>query len=78
MEIGQTWAVMDFSYEPHYSTGTPLLKSDENLIETLEDNQVMTHIQDCSKTWWLKSCYLVDARLSLAVHFSLLNEAALL
>ncbi|KAJ7345633.1 hypothetical protein JRQ81_001583, partial [Phrynocephalus forsythii] len=40
MEISQTWGIMDFSYEPHFSTGTPLLKSDENLIETLEDNQV--------------------------------------
>ncbi|XP_078250276.1 dynein axonemal heavy chain 11-like [Pogona vitticeps] len=40
MEISQTWGVMDFSYELHYSTGTPLLKSEENLIETLEDNQV--------------------------------------
>ncbi|XP_072570592.1 dynein axonemal heavy chain 11 isoform X2 [Paramormyrops kingsleyae] len=39
-EINQTWSVMEFSYEVHQSTGTPLLKSDENLIETLEDNQV--------------------------------------
>ncbi|XP_043549538.1 dynein axonemal heavy chain 11 isoform X1 [Chiloscyllium plagiosum] len=39
-EISQTWSVMEFSYETHHSTGTPLLKSDENLIETLEDNQV--------------------------------------
>ncbi|XP_042314347.1 dynein axonemal heavy chain 11-like [Sceloporus undulatus] len=40
VEINQTWSVMDFCYEDHHSTGTPLLKSDENLIETLEDNQV--------------------------------------
>ncbi|KAJ8011706.1 hypothetical protein DPEC_G00061030 [Dallia pectoralis] len=39
-EIGQTWSGMALSYEKHLSTGTPLLKSDENLIETLEDNQV--------------------------------------
>uniref|UniRef100_H3ASB2 Dynein, axonemal, heavy polypeptide 9 like n=1 Tax=Latimeria chalumnae TaxID=7897 RepID=H3ASB2_LATCH len=39
-EIDHTWSVMEFSYEQHLSTGTPLLKSDENLIETLEDNQV--------------------------------------
>ncbi|XP_062336891.1 dynein axonemal heavy chain 11 [Osmerus eperlanus] len=39
-EITQTWSVMVLSYETHASTGTPLLKSDENLIETLEDNQV--------------------------------------
>lgn len=31
---------MSLSYENHSSTGTPLLKADENLIETLEDNQV--------------------------------------
>lgn len=39
-EITQTWSVMSLSYESHSSTGTPLLKADENLIETLEDNQV--------------------------------------
>lgn len=31
---------MSLSYETDNSTGTPLLKADENLIETLEDNQV--------------------------------------
>ncbi len=39
-EIMQTWSMMSLSYETHTSTGTPLLKADENLIETLEDNQV--------------------------------------
>uniref|UniRef100_A0A3Q3L381 Dynein axonemal heavy chain 11 n=1 Tax=Labrus bergylta TaxID=56723 RepID=A0A3Q3L381_9LABR len=39
-EITQTWSVMSLSYETHTSTGTPLLKADENLIETLEDNQL--------------------------------------
>ncbi|XP_047669676.1 dynein axonemal heavy chain 11 [Tachysurus fulvidraco] len=39
-EIKQTWSVMCLSYETHTSTETPLLKADENLIETLEDNQV--------------------------------------
>ncbi|KAE8580906.1 hypothetical protein XENTR_v10024588 [Xenopus tropicalis] len=38
-KINHTWSIMEFSYEKH-PTGTPLLKSDENLIETLEDNQV--------------------------------------
>lgn len=37
-EIKQTWSMMSLSYETHTSTGTPLLKADENLIETLEDN----------------------------------------
>lgn len=31
---------MEFSYEVHYRTGIPLLKSDEQLLETLEHNQV--------------------------------------
>uniref|UniRef100_A0A3Q4HYI4 Dynein heavy chain 11, axonemal-like n=1 Tax=Neolamprologus brichardi TaxID=32507 RepID=A0A3Q4HYI4_NEOBR len=39
-QITQTWSIMSLSYETHASTGTPLLKADENLIETLEDNQV--------------------------------------
>uniref|UniRef100_A0A5F8GSV7 Dynein axonemal heavy chain 11 n=1 Tax=Monodelphis domestica TaxID=13616 RepID=A0A5F8GSV7_MONDO len=39
-EISYTWAMMEFSYEDHYRTGIPLLKSDEQLFETLEHNQV--------------------------------------
>ncbi|XP_059027314.1 dynein axonemal heavy chain 11 [Mustela lutreola] len=39
-EISQTWTSMEFSYEIHYRTGIPLLKSDEQLFETLEHNQV--------------------------------------
>ncbi|XP_061666302.1 dynein heavy chain 9, axonemal isoform X2 [Syngnathoides biaculeatus] len=31
---------MQFQYEPHHRTQIPLLRSDEELIETLEDNQV--------------------------------------
>ncbi|XP_068103478.1 dynein beta chain, ciliary-like [Hyperolius riggenbachi] len=40
VEMNHTWSTMQFSYEKHPATGTPLLKSDENLIETLEENQV--------------------------------------
>ncbi|XP_062976517.1 dynein axonemal heavy chain 9 [Elgaria multicarinata webbii] len=39
-ELKTTWASMEFQYEPHPRTNVPLLKSDEELIETLEDNQV--------------------------------------
>ncbi|ETE67846.1 Dynein heavy chain 9, axonemal, partial [Ophiophagus hannah] len=39
-ELKTTWASMVFQYEPHPRTNVPLLKSDEELIETLEDNQV--------------------------------------
>ena len=39
-ELDVTWSQMEFEYESHMRTGIPLLKSSEELIETLEDNQV--------------------------------------
>uniref|UniRef100_A0A8D2N608 Dynein axonemal heavy chain 17 n=1 Tax=Zonotrichia albicollis TaxID=44394 RepID=A0A8D2N608_ZONAL len=39
-ELRVTWSSREFQYEPHPRTHTPLLKSDEELVETLEDNQV--------------------------------------
>ncbi|XP_075314376.1 dynein axonemal heavy chain 9 [Odontesthes bonariensis] len=39
-ELNSTWTGMQFQYEPHHRTQVPLLRSDEELIETLEDNQV--------------------------------------
>ncbi|NXE97433.1 DYH9 protein, partial [Menura novaehollandiae] len=39
-ELRMTWSSREFQYEPHPRTSIPLLKSDEELIETLEDNQV--------------------------------------
>lgn len=39
-ELDTTWTTMQFQYEPHSRTSVPLIKSDEELIETLEDNQV--------------------------------------
>ncbi|XP_039572044.1 dynein heavy chain 17, axonemal isoform X2 [Passer montanus] len=38
--LDTTWAGMEFEYEPHGRTQLPLLKVDEMLIETLEDNQM--------------------------------------
>ncbi|KAF6298410.1 dynein axonemal heavy chain 17 [Rhinolophus ferrumequinum] len=38
--LDSTWSTMVFEHEPHPRTGTMLLKSDEVLVETLEDNQV--------------------------------------
>uniref|UniRef100_A0A674GE64 Dynein axonemal heavy chain 17 n=1 Tax=Taeniopygia guttata TaxID=59729 RepID=A0A674GE64_TAEGU len=38
--LDTTWAAMEFEYEPHSRTQLPLLKMDEVLIETLEDNQM--------------------------------------
>ncbi|XP_040289656.1 dynein heavy chain 11, axonemal [Bufo bufo] len=39
-EISQTWTALEFSYEKHHRTGTPLIKTDEQLFETLDSNQV--------------------------------------
>ncbi|XP_077979817.1 dynein beta chain, ciliary-like [Glandiceps talaboti] len=39
-ELDATWSTMEFEYEAHTRTQTPNLKSSEELIETLEDNQV--------------------------------------
>lgn len=59
-EITQTWSVMSLSYETHSSTGTPLLKADENLIETLEDNQVsvITVISTLFQWFNAEPCYI--------------------
>ncbi|XP_075070448.1 dynein axonemal heavy chain 11 [Mixophyes fleayi] len=39
-EISQTWTTLEFSYEKHHRTETPLIKTDEQLFETLDSNQV--------------------------------------
>ncbi|XP_065180851.1 dynein beta chain, ciliary-like [Sycon ciliatum] len=39
-EMEVTWAQMEFEHEKHPRTGLPMLKSSEELIETLEENQV--------------------------------------
>ncbi|XP_063817028.1 dynein axonemal heavy chain 9 isoform X3 [Pseudophryne corroboree] len=39
-ELDTTWSGMNFQYENHPRTNVPLIRSDEELIETLEDNQV--------------------------------------
>ncbi|XP_078230912.1 dynein axonemal heavy chain 17 isoform X3 [Callithrix jacchus] len=38
--LDSTWSTMEFEHEPHPRTGTMMLKSNEVLVETLEDNQV--------------------------------------
>ncbi|XP_042303471.1 dynein axonemal heavy chain 9 [Sceloporus undulatus] len=48
-ELKTTWAGMEFQYEPHQRTNVPLMKSDEELIETLEDNQVQLQNMMTSK-----------------------------
>lgn len=50
-ELDTTWSTMEFEYDKHPRTGIPLLRSSEELIETLEDNQVtligLTWVFDC-------------------------------
>ncbi|XP_036766314.2 dynein axonemal heavy chain 17 [Manis pentadactyla] len=38
--LESTWSAMEFQHEPHPRTGTAMLRSDEVLVETLEDHQV--------------------------------------
>ncbi|XP_039265498.2 dynein beta chain, ciliary-like [Styela clava] len=39
-ELDTTWSMMDFEYDEHQRTRSPLIKTNEELVETLEDNQV--------------------------------------
>ncbi|TPX33478.1 hypothetical protein SmJEL517_g03633 [Synchytrium microbalum] len=73
-DLTKTWTTMEFTYEIHESTKTPLLKSSEELIETLEDNQVMLQNMMTSKyvahfeaqiNKWLNTLGIVDSVISL-------------
>ncbi|XP_062330264.1 dynein axonemal heavy chain 17-like [Osmerus eperlanus] len=48
-ELDSTWSSMVFDHEPHGRTGTMLLKPNEELVETLEDNQVQLQTLMTSK-----------------------------
>ena len=39
-ELDTTWTAMTFDTEPHSRTKIPILQPSDELIETLEDNQV--------------------------------------
>lgn len=39
-ELEATWAVMEFDYVPHDRTGIKMPRASEEVVETLEDNQV--------------------------------------
>uniref|UniRef100_A0A2K5EHB9 Dynein axonemal heavy chain 9 n=1 Tax=Aotus nancymaae TaxID=37293 RepID=A0A2K5EHB9_AOTNA len=73
-ELQTTWAGMEFQYEPHPRTNIPLLSSDEDLIEVLEDNQVQLQNLVMSKyvaffleevSGWQKKLSTADAVISL-------------
>ncbi|NXX93579.1 DYH9 protein, partial [Centropus bengalensis] len=67
-ELKMTWSTMEFQYEPHLRTSIPLLKSDEELIETLEDNQVQLQNLMSSKyiAFFLEEVSLWQRKLSTA------------
>ncbi|KAJ3180788.1 hypothetical protein HDU85_003867 [Gaertneriomyces sp. JEL0708] len=73
-DLTKTWGAMEFTYETHEGTGTPLLKASEELVETLEDNQVMLQNMMTSKyvahfevqiTKWQNTLSTVDSVMSL-------------
>ncbi|XP_037664378.1 dynein heavy chain 9, axonemal isoform X4 [Choloepus didactylus] len=73
-ELQTTWASMEFQYEPHTRTHVPLLRSDEDLIEVLEDNQVQLQNLMMSKyiaffleevSGWQKRLSTADAVISI-------------
>ena len=67
-ELNNTWSVMELEYEEHYRTRISLLKTSEELIETLEDNQVccfLCHllIPDNKNILIRDKMFLLEARL---------------
>jgi len=46
-ELNTTWTTMEFEHTRHPRTGITMLQTSEELIETLEDNQVMTCLRCC-------------------------------
>ncbi|XP_057572498.1 dynein axonemal heavy chain 9 [Hippopotamus amphibius kiboko] len=73
-ELQTTWVSMEFQFEPHPRTHVPLLRSDEDLIEVLEDNQVQLQNLMMSKyiaffleevSGWQKKLSTADAVISL-------------
>ncbi|XP_020637559.3 dynein axonemal heavy chain 11 isoform X1 [Pogona vitticeps] len=68
IEISQTWATMEFCYEEHYRTSVPLLKMDEQLFETLDNNQVQlqTVLQSKYIEYFIEQVLNLQKRLNVA------------
>ncbi|KAL0180144.1 hypothetical protein M9458_025586, partial [Cirrhinus mrigala] len=66
-ELDATWTSMAFEFEPHPRTNVPLLKSSEELIETLEDNQVQLQNLMTSKyiAFFLEELSVTDSVISI-------------
>ncbi|XP_044764909.1 dynein beta chain, ciliary [Coccinella septempunctata] len=67
-ELDATWSSMKFENETHVRTGSKLLKASEELIETLEDNQVQLQNLITSKfiAYFLEEVSAWQNKLSLA------------
>uniref|UniRef100_A0A2K6DCQ0 Dynein axonemal heavy chain 17 n=1 Tax=Macaca nemestrina TaxID=9545 RepID=A0A2K6DCQ0_MACNE len=72
--LDSTWSMMEFEHEPHPRTGTMMLKSNEVLVETLEDNQVQLQNLMTSKylahflkevTSWQQKLSMADSVISI-------------
>nr|XP_020013652.1 dynein heavy chain 17, axonemal [Castor canadensis] len=66
--LDSTWSTMEFEHELHPRTGIMVLKSDEVLVETLEDNQVQLQNLMMSKylSYFLKEVTSWQQKLSTA------------
>ena len=49
-ELDTTWTSMKFDTEPHSRTKIPVLQPSDELIETLEDNQVKLFTEALKKS----------------------------
>ena len=56
-ELDVTWSTMEFEHEKHPRTGITMLKASEEVIETLEDNQVC-NIRDFKSPFSVRSEHL--------------------
>ncbi|KAK3551295.1 hypothetical protein QTP70_013939, partial [Hemibagrus guttatus] len=67
-EISQTWSLMEFTYEEHFRTSTPVLKCDDELIERLEDHQVqlLTMLQTKQVEFFQKEVLVLQGQLTQA------------
>ena len=73
-DLDSTWKTMEFEHENHPRTGYNLLRASEELIETLEENQVQLQNMMTSKyisffleeiSTWQKKLSVVDTVISL-------------
>merc|ERR1712155_366886 len=68
-DLNSSWSTLEFSHDVHKRTGSTLLRTSEELIETLEENQVQLQNMMTSKfigyfleeiSAWQKTLCLVD------------------